>query len=162
LSFAAAGLDWPRRFLAVVSNPELHPSAATMLTYRNIASFISGGDNLALEGILILATVALFIWVANRTTDFAVAFSLALSTGLLVCHHAYIQDAVLLLPTTAALLTQAAPRPVVVLTVLANLPPVSFLLFHGWPWSIAVPLLLLGILVTSAYAFGPRSAPAGN
>lgn len=147
-SFLADGLDWPLRYFALVTNPELHPGPDHMPTLRGLV-FGFAGDNRPLELALTAPVVALFAWLARRIGDYEIVFALSLAGGLLVCHHAYIQDCTLLLLVAALLVTAGASRPVVVATVLAILPPAAFMLLSGSPYNVAMPLLLGSILVAA-------------
>jgi hypothetical protein len=164
LSSLADGWDWPRRFLAVVTNPELHPGPDHMVTLRNLAWLLSGGENRPLELALSLPVTALYAWLAWRIRDFQLAFALAIPAGLLVCHHAYSQDLLLLLVSLFVFAIVPSSRPVRGLTMALTLPPAVFMLFSGFPYSTIVPLLLLSILVAAAFAdaHGPTSPRTGH
>jgi hypothetical protein len=159
LSVIADGTGWPARFLGVVSNPELHPGPEHMPTFRNVAWLLSGGDNRPLEiGLSILVAAAMAYLVA-RIVDFEVAFCLCLALGLVVCHHAYSQDLLLLLLPLAIFATKPGFKLLRGVTMAVALPPTAFLLFTGFPYSTGVPALLLSILV-AAYADVFSSAAA--
>ena len=163
-SILADGFGWPGRFLNAVRNPELHPGPEHMTTFRNLANYLSGGDNSTLELAMSLATAALVAYLVWRIRNFEVAFGVALAGGLLVCHHAYTQD--LLLLFLAALLFATAPASGVLrgVSVTAALPPTAFLLLSDHPWSALVPLLLLSVLL-AAFAdvsHRPASPATGN
>jgi len=165
LSTAAGGWDWPRRFLAVVANPELHPGPDHMITFRNLAWFLSGAENRPLELALSAGLAAAFVYCAWRIRDFQVVFGLSLVTGLAVCHHAYSQDLLMLLLVVALFATSGASRGLRALAMAAALPPAVFLLFHGFPFSVAVPLLLTSIVLagcSDAYAHGAISHDSGR
>ncbi len=164
LSVVADGWDWPRRFLAVVTNPELHPGPDHMETLRNLAWILSGGDNRPLEFALSLPVAALYTWLAYRIRDFSIAFGLAIPAGLLICHHAYSQDLLLLLLTLFLFAIGPASKWLRGIVMIVALPPTTFLLFSGFPYSTAVPLLLLSILVVAALVDANRatSSPAGQ
>ncbi|MGH9672982.1 MAG: glycosyltransferase family 87 protein [Bryobacteraceae bacterium] len=171
LSILADGPRWPLRFLNVVGNPELHPGPDHMPTLRGL-TFALAGENRALELALIVPVAALFAWLAHRIRSYEIVFGLSLAGGLLVCHHAYMQDCMVLLLALVSFETARASRLLRGVTIVAVLPPAYFMLLHGVPYNAAVPLLLIAILVaairdagvrtgseatsTSAAAHGPR------
>ncbi len=161
-SFLAAGVDWPLRFLAMVGNPELHPGPDHTPTLRGLV-WVLAGENAALEAALAAMVVALFVHRASRIRDFEVVFALSLVAGLLVCHHAYVQDCTVLVLAAALVATARVSKLLLGLMIVATLPPAYFLLFHGAPYNAAVPLLLGSILVAASGAAHdrPDRAPAG-
>jgi len=163
VSFAADGLDWPVRFFAMVTNPELHPGPEHMPTLRGLV-FPFAGDNRALELLLTALVVALFAWLAWRICSFEIVFGLSLVAGLLVCHHAYIQDCVLLLLPLALFHIGGASRWLRGVATVLVLPPAYFMLLHGTPYNVAVPLLLVSVLLAAIWDThdGSDRAPAGS
>jgi hypothetical protein len=162
LSALADGWDWPRRFLSVVTNPELHPGPDHMITFRNLTWLFTGGENRAVEFAMSAAALAVFVYVAMRIRDFQVVFGLALVTGMLVCHHAYSQDLLMLLLVVALFATSTASKWLRGLTMVAALPPTAFILFYGFPLSAAVPVLLSSILLTSLVDASRTNTSAGR
>jgi hypothetical protein len=152
LSFAADGPGWPHRFLTVITNPELHPGPDHMTTLRNPVHFFTGGDNLLIENALNLGVGALFAYLAWRNRRFEIGFALAMTGGLIVCHHAYSQDLVLQLAALGVIATSEASKAVRAASMLVALPVTNLLLLWGWPQSLLVPLLLLSVLVAAAFA----------
>ncbi|MEZ5351062.1 MAG: glycosyltransferase family 87 protein [Bryobacteraceae bacterium] len=150
LSAAADGWDWPKRFLAMVSSPGLHPGPSHMETLRNLTWALNGGENRMLELGMSAGVAILYGWLAWRIRDFRTVFGLALPAGLLVCHHAYTQDLLLLLLALLLFVTGTASAWLRGITMVAVMPPTAFLLFWGFPYSTAVPLLLLSILAVAA------------
>jgi hypothetical protein len=149
LSIAADGFGWPARFLAMVRNPELHPGPDHMTTFRNLAWTISGGENKALEMAMNLVVAGLFVYLAWRIKDFNAVIGLALVGGLVICHHAYSQDLMLLLLAVPLIVTSTASKAVRGITMVAALPPTAFVLYSGFPYSALVPLLLTSILLAA-------------
>jgi hypothetical protein len=152
LSLAADGFAWPQRFLAVVTNPELHSGPELMTTWRNPVHFFTGGDNFLIENVLNLGVAALFGYLAWRIRRFEIVFALAMTGGLIVCHHAYSQDLVLQLAALGIIATSEASKAVRAASMLVAFPITSLLLLWGWPQSLLVPLLLLSVLVAAAFA----------
>jgi hypothetical protein len=163
ISAVSGGIDWPLRFLDVVGNPELHPGPDHMPTLRGLV-FAFAGDNRGIEITLIIPVVALFVWLARRIANYEIDFGLSLVAGLLVCHHAYMQDLMVLLLALALFAIAPASRALRGATMITALPPAYFMLLHGVPYNVAVPLLLVAILIAAvADARGsPDSAATGN
>ncbi len=149
VSFAVAGMDWPLRFLAMIGNPELHPGPEHMPTLRGLV-FALTGENRALEIALGVPVVALVAWLASRIRSFDTALGLSLAGGLLVGHHAYMQDCLMVLLAMVLFTLEPASRLLRGVAAVAVLPPAYFMLLHGVPWNLAVPLLLLSILLAAA------------
>ncbi|MFN7918846.1 MAG: glycosyltransferase family 87 protein [Bryobacteraceae bacterium] len=163
LSAIADGFDWPGRYLAVLRSPAVHPGAETMTTFRNLAWFVSGAENPSLELVLSVATAALFAYLAWRIRSFGVMFGLALAGGVLVCHHAYSQDLVVLVLMAALFATAGASTALTNWTIALAMPPAAFLLYFGFPLSAALPVLLLSILLVAlADAHRQTGARSGN
>lgn len=93
LSFAAGGFSWPADYLALLRDPALHPSPSIMPNLHGLAL-----GNFAVELSTSLVVLAVFLAVARREPLWPAVLALALIGGLLLSRHAYIQDAVLLLP----------------------------------------------------------------
>ncbi len=158
IAFLGEGLDWPARMLAALSNPEVHPGAEQMTTLRNLVFHLTGGDNRTLEAGLAIAVAGLFAFVASKLADFRAAYGLALVGGLLIPHHAYPHDLLLLLAAVPILALAECPKPVKALAAIASLPPLSIALLAGSPVSVAAPVLLLAILVAAALPAAHLSA----
>ncbi len=106
LSFAAEGKDWPTRLLTLASMPDFDPAPGRMPNLRGLLSLFGGG--LAAEVALGLVVVAA-VWLLCRSKPLSTAGAIVLAGGLLLGHHAYFYDALLLLP--ALLLPFQAPHP---------------------------------------------------
>jgi len=95
LSFAVEGNDWPQRMLGLERIPEFDPAPGRMPNLRGLLSFLGG--SLAAEVALGVVIVAA-IWFLSRRQPLPTVGALALAGGLLLSHHAYFYDAVILLP----------------------------------------------------------------
>jgi hypothetical protein len=154
-SFATGGLDWPRRYLDLLSNPILHPSPELMPSFHNVADAFHLG--LPLEIGLGLLVAALVGWAAHRS-NFATAYGLALAAGPLVCHHSYTHDLTLLIPAAAIFVIGDAPKILRSLAFLAALPPVCFLALVGRPSSFAITGFLCALVIAATWAVKPERA----
>jgi hypothetical protein len=95
VSFAAEGKDWLQRLLTLARMPDFDPAGGRMPNLRGLLSLVGGG--LAVELALGLV-VAAAVWFVSRLQPVAVVGAITLAGGLLVSHHAYFYDALLLLP----------------------------------------------------------------
>jgi hypothetical protein len=149
ISFLTDGWDWPRRYLALLANPELHPNPSSMPNLRGLIFGITGAEHPGdywLLTIFVIAAVASLAW---KTKDLEMAFAFSLIGGLLVGYHAYLQDAVLLLLPFAIVIAKSKIVPLRVLMAMAILPPIYICLMVGRPYNIAVPLVLISVLVAA-------------
>ena len=145
LSFLSDGLDWPSRYLALLSNPELHPGAEHMPTFRGLVNAFSVYDFpwviMALSVVVLLSVV----YIARRNNlEFSLAF--ALVGSLLVAYHAYLQDCAILLLVFVLVMEHSRFAALREATAIAVTPPLFFFLLSGKPWNAVVPLALLGLL----------------
>jgi hypothetical protein len=95
VSFGAEGRDWFSRMLALAKLPEFDPAGGHMPNLRGLLTFLGGGLSVEIcFGVVIVAA----IWFLSRSQPLPVMGALVLAGGLLLSHHAYFYDAVLLLP----------------------------------------------------------------
>jgi len=122
-SFAAGGWHWPQQYIKALSQDIVSPGVPNMANLRGI--FVSWPHAAAWEiGASLLIAIAVLAVVPKA--DFLSGLSVVLLAGLLVSHHAYVQDCALLIP--------------VVLIALRNMPEGWFA--RVWPL-IPVALVLL-------------------
>lgn len=152
MSLLTDGWDWPRRYLTLLENPELHPSPASMPNLRGLVFGVSGQEYPAVYWALTIVVVAAVIWLAWKMRDLEMAFAMSLVAGLLVGYHAYLQDAVLLLLPFAIVIGKSKVVPLRVMMAVMILPPVYICLLMGRPWNVAVPMALIGVLSAALIA----------
>lgn len=163
MSVWAAGWDWPQQFATLVGRGELHTEVARMPAWRGLTAALSGGDSWVMEAPLSLATIFLFAWIVWKQRDFPVAISLAPVASVLISHHAYAQDLVVILLAAAVVGARRVAPSLRTALFVAALPPTVLLVFAGTPYSAAVPLLLLAILlVAAADAYHGQKRPPGG
>jgi Glycosyltransferase family 87 len=98
------GVDWPFRELRSIQGEHIGP--AEMPTFFGFSVWFRGHE--FIEIVLAFLLTALVGWIALKTADMWKAIAAALAGGLLVSHHAYLYDAVVLMPLL--LLTCASGR----------------------------------------------------
>ena len=150
ISFLTDGFDWPRRYLTLLGNPELHPSPAAMPNLRGLVFGLAGAEHPAVYWLLTILVVAGVAWVAWKIQDLEMALVFSLVGGLLVGYHAYLQDAALLLLPFAIVIAKSKAVPLRVLMAFAILPPIYIGLLMGRPYNAAVPLILIAVLIAAS------------
>jgi hypothetical protein len=107
VSFAVEGPGWPAAFLHALSLPDFVQSPEKMPNLHGLTSGLPYGPVLeSLAGALVLAAV----WFICRRAPLARAAAAAILGGLLVGHHAYVYDCVLMLPALALAREPGTPR----------------------------------------------------
>jgi hypothetical protein len=101
LSFAAGGWRWPIEFLHVLMRPGINPSLAGMPT---IHGFFPGFE------VPLVAVTAILICVAILKLDYLDALVATLAGSLLCSYHAYVMDAVILVPATILVIERHRSR----------------------------------------------------
>lgn len=159
LSFLTDGFDWPRRYLTLLRNPELHPNPASMPNIRGLLFGITGAENPVAYWVLTILVAAIAAWLIWRLRDLELAFAISLIAGLVIAYHAYLQDAVLLLLPFAIIIARSKNVALRVLIALAILPPIYICLLAGKPYNIAVPLTLIAVLLSTFRSFASLGEP---
>jgi hypothetical protein len=156
LSFAVEGKDWPYRLGTLARTPEFDPAAGRMPNLRGLLSLLGGG--LAVEVALGLA-VAAAVWFLCRSKPLATAGALVPAGGLLLSHHAYFYDALLLLP--ALLLAFQQPYPEWMrkwaLVLLSPVPYLFLLTDAGLAGQIAITGYTLALMAVTMRYYGFRT-----
>jgi hypothetical protein len=148
LSILAASWQWPQRFFAVVSNPELHPHPERMPTLYGLL-YMLGVHSRAVE-IALAAGVALWVaWLARRW-GVEVSVGLALVGGVLVCHHAYVADTVVVLLALALFAMNGAPKPLLGATMVTVLPVTALAILGDPPGNALMHAALFAILIAAS------------
>jgi len=144
-----AGPDVIGAFLRMLREPGGSPWPGIMPSVRAIAG-TNGTLFAALAGIVFVLTVAAIV----RTGSFEAAFAFALIGSLLMSPHAYMQDAITVLPAAAILLPALTAGAMRTFLRLALLPFPYYILFLGPPGSFLVPVLLGGVVVAGSLTRG--------
>jgi hypothetical protein len=144
LSFAVQGPDWPREYIRFLLSPNARPAPYTLPNLRGLAmAWEMPGW---LESLLLVLTVASFLaLLARARMSFRTRMAFAIVGGLLVSHHAFIQDCLLLM-VVLAWVGRRSPLRVPVALLLTPL-PYYLLLSEGWPGGLfALALLALPVI----------------
>jgi glycosyl transferase family 87 len=94
--FLIEGPDWVRHYLENSRLPSFSPAPERMPTLYGLSAWLPW--TAALEMTSALAVVLFLWWFCRRTSDLGMAGAAAAACGLLLAHHAYASDCVLLLP----------------------------------------------------------------
>ncbi len=156
LSFAAGGLDWPRRYFHILSDPRINAAFYRMPTLHVLAH-----GSIALE-VLLVGLVAVAVWRgAYRSDSFEWALALAAAGGVLTGIHGDMQDCTLLLPLILLIL-QSRPYPLELGAIALASPVPWFWLMWPAPFPEACRIAILGTVVWAGFtgfASGSRRAP---
>jgi hypothetical protein len=149
VSFAAAGADWPRRYLELLTMGRISPEEQIMPNFH--AMLLGIPYQRVIEPLLGVVTAGA-VWLVARRANFDYGLAAALVGGLLVSHHAYPQDCTLLIPALLVVLTRSS-------NWLLNYLCVA--LFTPWPYlrliqgdqlnlvRVAIAALLVGMIIQS-------------
>lgn len=161
ISFAAEGQGWPSRLMHLAAIKEFSPSRLRMVNLVGLTHWLPFGGYM--EAVLALLALAA-VWVISRRSPLAIGLTAAVTGGLLVSHHAYLYDAVLLLPACALALRLPAHRAMRIWAILLCLPIPYLLLIQGHGiWLLAqigisgFGLSLLGLLAWHGWRGSTRS-----
>jgi len=98
VSFAAEGAAWPRNLLRLSAVSDFSPAAPKMPNLLGLTNWLPYG--IVVETVLAVA-VLVAVWLISRHSAPVTGATAAVIGGLLVSHHAYVYDALLLLPALA-------------------------------------------------------------
>src|SRR5208283_1448507 len=150
ISFAAEGRGWPARLLQLSAISDFSPSPWKMPNLAGITHWLPYGGGLE-AGLAVLALAA--VWIVSRRSTLTIGATVAVLAGLMVSHHAYVYDAVLLLPACALALRLPGPKALRYAALLLAVPiPYVLLIKDNAAWVVAqvcingFSLSLLGLL----------------
>lgn len=148
--FAVAGAAWPTAYARFILQEQTNPNVRRM---PNLHALLEGlPHQLGWEIALAIAVAVAVGWVAHRTS-FPVGLSAALVGSLLVSHHAYPADALLLLPALLTLAAEIAVIPVRLVCAFL-LSPLPFLVTPRVPLASPAVLASIGLLAGIAVFAG--------
>jgi hypothetical protein len=136
MSFAAAGWHWPAQYITALTQDIVSPGVQNMANLRGL--FVSWPHAGAWEigaSLAIAIAVLAVVWKA----DFLHGLTVVLLGGILVSHHAYVQDCALLIPVVLIAVRDIpkwrAARKWSLIPVALVLIPLSQLTGFFWPMS---------------------------
>ena len=144
ISFVSSGLDWPFRYYALLREPANNPYIRLMPNLHSAFDGLPGAGGLEIAGLAALAAV---VWrVSRRHSELGLAAALAGS--LVGAPHAYMADAVLLIPAVLLLQKRATNAWIAGLGIylLTPLPWLLLLQGVGYPAQIALCGLMAALL----------------
>lgn len=143
ISTLVQGPGWVAAHLANVRRPEIDSYPWIMPNFRGIS-----GERFGLEITLALVLAAWLVYV-TPTVSFEAGLGLVLAGGLLVSHHAYLHDCVLLIPAFLAIADFFPSLRSLMLVFLSPLPTISYHTLLGAKYilvgSVVTFLLLVAI-----------------
>jgi len=140
-SFAIEGPGWPREYIRTVSLPDFSPGVRDMPNLNGLASWFAGAGWVEVGASLVCVWL---LWlVSRRAPPTAFAGAATAACGLLLSHHAYVGDCLVLVPLSALVL-QSSAFP---------------LWLRGWAVIVATPLLMFAVVSRTTYV--GQAAAAG-
>jgi hypothetical protein len=157
-SFLVQGWRWPAEYVRMLRLPRSTPSYSLMPNLNGLLSGHPHGSGLmAAAACVVLAAAALVMWRGKIT----VAIAATLLSGLLLSYHAFIADAVLLIPVGLLLMRDKSSRAHRALGAIL-LSPLAFLGFRleHVPYPPAAVVLLPLLAMAAAALWGSSSVLA--
>ena len=145
--------------VALLNKPENHPYPEVMPNLRGLVYSVAGGS-VPLLIFLCIIVLLLTLYLIIKAPTYEKGFAFALIGGLLLNFHAYIQDPMLLLLTSALLLDGTESKVFRLLTQFILLPVPYLLLLYGPPYSGMFALLLIASLIIAIRDRRNASLPA--
>jgi hypothetical protein len=144
VSFVVQGWSWPRQYIAILTRPDTTPPNVAMPNVRGLTAGLPYDRFWELAGV---GLVLLAAWLVIRSKDVSLGFAATLASGLLIGDHAFLRDAVLLIPACLLMWQSScgAPCRFTALLMLSPIPYLSFIASfdpHYRP-SVLIPLPLL-------------------
>lgn len=157
LSFVAGGPHWIAAYRKALADPRPHVGAQRMPNLHGLITVWHWPA--ALEWVF-AAMVLVGVICAVRRGDFLWQLSVVLCGGMLVSHHAYAYDCVLLLPVALTAMTRTNYR-AIRFTCIALLTPAPYLLGnYGYPATpLLCSLLLIGMALQRTLAVSVVAQP---
>ena len=138
LCFVVAGPHWISSFLNAVLNPATNPHDGSMPNLHGLVASLPRPN--LLEALLCIS-VAAGVWRVAARNDFSTGLSTAILGGLLVSHHDYLADLVLLVPAIAIFRDRFPTSAVQLTTGLLLLP-----LWYVLPEPRMIPAFMIALL----------------
>jgi hypothetical protein len=107
LSVAAAGWAFPAAYLAALNGPKVNPSPGVMPNLNGLRAVLDAPLWTEVAGAL---AVMLAVWFTVRSSGVIQSFAGTTAGGLLLSHHAYVQDCSVLIPAMLGVLVAGSGR----------------------------------------------------
>lgn len=153
VSFAVEGRGWPRQLRELSAISGFSPVPYKM---PNVFGLVHRLPLSAVFEIALAVLVLAAVWHIARHSELAVAATAALVGGLLVGHHAYVYDAILLAPLIVLVRQMAMPRPARYWSLLLT-SPVPYILLMMDRFAGLAQVMIVGFCLL---ALGLLAAPA--
>jgi hypothetical protein len=150
-----AGVDSIFEYLRVLRDPWINPSATIMPNLHGLVAALHLDSQI--EYALIAAVLVFFVWIAQRPSSHEFLLAAALVCGLLVSFHSGVADDVVLLPVFVYVAGSCAYAPLRAAAGLILTPIPYFMVLADAPYSVFLPVALIGLLVTFSWASGRGS-----
>jgi hypothetical protein len=145
-------------YYKVLRDPWIHYSAEHMPNLHGVSSILGGGW--LLEGALIAALLVGFVWISNSTDSFELVLALSLVGGLLVSYHSGIADDIVLYPALVLILSATSDHKIRALAALMLTPIPFVMVMVGPPYTLALPIMLMMLVVLAGWRRLPIPAPS--
>ena len=157
-SFGIAGLDWPRRYLAVLRDPRLVTDMSQMPGLYGSFHYMPGG--LYLQAAAMILSVWVVFQISRCDATFERPLAYALLAGILASPHTWLADCILLLPV---LMPASEPPDLSIrFCSLALITPVPwFLLQLPAPMPMLTRGLILALLLAQLASLRRLGGPSG-
>jgi Glycosyltransferase family 87 len=152
--FLIEGPQWPVQYLQMLKMPGFSPGPERMPSLYGIASWLDGTTAIEITGAVVIVVL---LWrLCRDTTEIGVAGAYAAACGLLLAHHTYAGDCVLLIPLLLVILCRShAPFWLQLWALLLVSPFPALLLGSSIPW--LGQILIVGFVVSALIAQGLRN-----
>ncbi len=145
-SFLVNGPDWPRRFLAAISDPATTPRVIVTPSFYYFIHGAPVARNLTIAAIGIVLLI-LYLYVARKDVEFLIAAAPLVMLPLLP--HAGAYDCLLLAPL-ALIALDAGSREAKIAGALLLIPITYFVAWSVSSWSMLIPILDVALLALCA------------
>jgi hypothetical protein len=143
LGLTGGGWDVFLSLIALLKKPENHPYPELMPNLRGMLFALTGQATPVLLASVVLPVLAAALYLIIKAPTYEKSFAYCLIAGLIVNFHAYIQDPLLLLLTSALLLDGSESKAFRIVTQILLLPVVYMLLVWQPPYSALYAVLVV-------------------
>jgi hypothetical protein len=138
------GIDSTSKYITVLRDPWINPSAIGMPNLHGLVAILHGDARL--EMLLIASVLLAFLWITQRSENYEFLLAASLVCGLLVSFHSGVADDVVLFPAFVMAAAASASEPLRASAALILTPIPYFMALAGAPYSAFLPVALLLLL----------------